>query len=175
MTRRLILALAPAVALAAAAAQAQPAPDAPRPMHGQPSAEMRARHEAMQQQRLEDLKTVLRLRPDQQPALEAFVAAHHPPDRREPPKAGEDGPRTTPERLDAMAKREAEMAAEHARMRDALAKFYAALSADQQKVFDALMRLQHGGMRGGMHDGHGRRGFRGGGGFGGPMMGHGPG
>jgi hypothetical protein len=105
----------------------------------------------MMKQHLEDLKTVLRLRPDQEAALQAFVAAHHRPEgreMREPPDGG--GPKTTPERLDEMAKRDSEMAAEHARMREALGRFYAALSPDQQKTFDALQRLQHGGMHGGM-------------------------
>jgi hypothetical protein len=148
MTRRLILALVPALTLAAAAAQAQPSTP-PRPPHGPPPAEFEARRETMMRQHAEDLKTVLRLRPEQEPALQALIAAHHPPERDEMRRPPEGGPRTTPERLDQMARREAEIAADHARMRDALAKFYAALSPDQQKVFDALMRLQHHGGFGG--------------------------
>jgi hypothetical protein len=156
MIRRLMLGLAPAaLAFAAVAAHAQP-PAGPGPghpmmaMHGRPSPEMKAMHEAMMKQHIEDLKTVLRLRPDQEAALQAFVAAHHPPEGMDkmhdgpmqPPKA-----LTTPERLDEMAKHEAEMRAEHETMRQALSKFYASLSPDQQKVFDALQRLQgpHGG------------------------------
>jgi hypothetical protein len=47
-------------------------------IHGGPGGpEMRAMHEAMMKQHVEDLKTVLRLRPDQEAALQAFVAAHH--------------------------------------------------------------------------------------------------
>jgi hypothetical protein len=116
--------------------------------HGPPDAtpaEMKAHHEAMQKQHIEDLKIVLRLRPDQEAALTAFVASHEPKvfERRlSDPKA-----MTTPQRLDEMARHEAEMAGEHEKHRQALAKFYAALSPDQQKVFDALHRLQgpHGG------------------------------
>jgi protein CpxP len=161
MNRRLILALAPAtLALAAVAAHAQSA-DHPPMMHGPPTVEMKARHEAMMKQHAEDLKTILRLRPDQEPALAALMAAHHPPEMHEPP---EPNAQTTPERLDEMAKRDAARAAEHAKMREALGRFYAALSPDQQKVFDALQRLQgpHG-----MHGGMGGRHMR--------MMMHGPG
>lgn len=154
MMRRMILALAPA--LLATAAIAQPGP--PHGPHGgPPTAEMTARHEAMKKQHVEDLKTILRLRPDQEPALAAFMAAHEPKkfERRLP----DPGARTTPQRLDDMAKVETEMAAHHKAMRESLAKFYAALTPEQQKVFDALHRLQ----------GHG-------GGHGGPrMMMHGPG
>jgi periplasmic protein CpxP/Spy len=154
MTRRITLALAPALlasALLAAAATAQPAPP-PRPgpqdgpHGGPPSAEMKARHEAMQKQHIEDLKTVLRLRPDQEAALAAFVASHEP--RRFERKLPQPGAETTPQRLDDMARMEAEMAARHKEMREALAKFYAALSPDQQKVFDALHRLKGGHGRG---------------------------
>ena len=155
MNRRLILALPAATLALATAANAQPAGHPPM-RHGEPSAEMKARHEAMMKQHIEDLKTVLRLRPDQEPALAAFVAAHHPPEGRENRGPPESNARTTPERLNEMARRDAEMAAEHARMRDALAKFYAALSPEQQKVFDALQRLKgpHGGMmHGGRHGG----------------------
>lgn len=157
MIRKLVLAAA--VAGLATAAQAQ-APAHPPGAHAAPSAEIKARHEAMRKQHMEDLKTVLRLRPDQEAALAAFAAAHEPRtmERRMPEG---DGAMTTPQRLDAMAKHEAEMRAEHERMRAALSKFYAALSPDQQKVFDALHRLQggHGGrmmmMRHGGPMGHG--------------------
>ena len=173
MNRRLLLALAPAALAMASFAHAQPPGGGPggggpggggpvvRMIHGGPGGpEMKAMHEAMMKQHLEDLKVVLRLRPDQEAALQAFVAAHHPDG---PPMMHEmhDGPgdmmkpQTTPERLAEMAKHEAAMAAEHEKMRAALARFYAALSPDQQKVFDALQRLQgphmggHGMMMGG--------------------------
>jgi protein CpxP len=145
MTRRLILALAPAALALATMAHAQPA-GPPHGPHGPRTAEMTARHEAMQKQHLEDLKIVLRLRPDQEPALAAFVEAHKPQVHE---MKGPREPRalTTPQRLEQMARHEAEMTAQHLRMRDALAKFYAALSPEQQKVFDALQRLKgpHGG------------------------------
>lgn len=179
MTRRLILALAPAVALFAASAACAQAPGGHPPgMHDGPPAEMKAAHEAMMKQHVEDLKTVLRLRPDQEPALQAFIAAHHPMGEGMDHMHGPMEPKamSTPERLDAMAKREAEMAAQHDKMRKALATFYAALSPDQQKVFDALSRLQgpmggHMGMMGGGPRMERRMMMRG---PGGPMPGHEP-
>ncbi|TAJ72394.1 MAG: hypothetical protein EPO51_09830 [Phenylobacterium sp.] len=156
MTHRLILVLAPAALALATLAHAQPAGPRPDP-HGQPSAEMKTRHEAMQKQHLEDLKTILRLRPDQEPALAAFVEAHKP-QFHEMKGPREPGTLTTPQRLEEMSKHEAQMTAQHQRMRDALAKFYGALSPEQQKVFDALQRLRgpHEGPGGPMmHGGHG--------------------
>ncbi|MBW8811987.1 MAG: Spy/CpxP family protein refolding chaperone [Caulobacterales bacterium] len=157
MNRRLILGLAPIAAALATVASAQP----PAPHHdaGPPEmhhADMKAMHEAMMKQHLEDLKIVLRLRPDQEAALQAFAAAHHPPEMGEMMHdkmfgGPEAKPMTTPERLDEMAKHEAAMAAEHQKMTQALKTFYAALSPDQQKVFDALQRLEG---PGGMHGGH---------------------
>ena len=76
MMRPTMLALALAPTLLVTAAAAQPAP--PRGPHGAPQAEMKAHHEAMKKQHMEDLKTVLRLRPDQEAALAAFAASHEP-------------------------------------------------------------------------------------------------
>ena len=171
MNRRLMLALAPAALAVTTFAYAQPPGPGPgggpvvRMIHGGPGGpEMKAMHEAMMKQHIEDLKTVLRLRPDQEAALQAFVAAHHPADgmeRREMHGGPDTKPQTTPERLAEMAKRDAARTAEHEKTRAALAKFYASLSPDQQRVFDALQRLQgphmgpHMMMGGGMMGGHG--------------------
>ena len=128
MNRRLLLALAPAAALALGAfAYAQP----PGPGHGPViriigpgGADMKAMHETMMKQHVEDLKTVLRLRPDQEAALQAFVASHHAggpmvmkhgPGAAHGPAAAK--PQTTPERLAEMARHEAAMAAEHEKSR----------------------------------------------------------
>jgi protein CpxP len=144
MTLRLTLALA--IATAASAAAAQPAGPPPRPGEP-PSAEMKARHEAMRKQHLDDLRIVLRLRPDQEPALAAFIASHEP--KRFEMKLPEPGA-TTPQRLEAMGRQDAEMRARHEQMRQALTGFYAALSPEQQKVFDALERLKGPGSSGPM-------------------------
>ncbi len=176
MQRHLMLALAPAALALATVAVAQPAtpPSAPHGPHGPPTAEMKAHHEAMRKQHAEDLKIVLRLRPDQEAALAAFLATHEPKtfERRLPAP----GSMTTPQRLDEMAKVEAEMDAHHKAARDGLAKFYAALSSDQQKVFDALHRLKgHGGPGGRRMMVHGRGGHMGGGPGAIMMRRHGPG
>jgi hypothetical protein len=149
MNRRLILALAPAIALSSPAL-AQAPRQGPGPHHA-PPADMAPMRQAMMKQHVDDLKTVLRLRPDQEAALQAFVAAHHPPRKEGMDRSGAaeaPGTLTTPQRLDRMARRDADRAARHAQRREALSKFYAALSPDQQKVFDALMRLQRPGHRG---------------------------
>ena len=56
-------------------------------------------------------------------------------------------PMTTPQRLDAMARREAEHAAMQQKHAEALRAFYAALSPEQQRAFDALPPMMH-------HEGH---------------------
>jgi len=126
-------------ALSGASAQQSP------PDRG-PSPEMRAFHEARVKQHLQDLRTVLRLRADQESALAAFVQAERPQGRGEGPAAHRASPPiealSTPQRLDEMAKREAQHAGERQRRADALRAFYAVLSPDQRQVFDALMRLQ---------------------------------
>jgi hypothetical protein len=139
------------MAAAATGASAQPAGPPPRP--GEPSsAEMKARYEALKKQHLDDLRAVLRLRPDQEPALAAFAASHEP--KRLEMKLP-DPATTTPERLEAMGRHEAEMRARHDRMRQSLSKFYAALSLEQQKAFDALQRLRGPGGPGPMMGGGG--------------------
>lgn len=107
--------------------------------------EMRAHREAAEAQRQEDLRTVLRLSPDQQAALGAFLQATEPPRAVEGLDAHRIAPTralSTPQRLDEMARREAQRAGERQRHAEALRNFYAALSPDQRLVFDALMRLQ---------------------------------
>ncbi|HEX5263685.1 MAG TPA: hypothetical protein VFW13_09170, partial [Phenylobacterium sp.] len=93
----MVLALA-SVAAPAAWAQAQPRGDRQAPP------EIQAMREARERQRAQDLRTILRLRPDQEPALTAFLQSRKPrngapPDRRGPPPAA----LTTPQRLDEMA------------------------------------------------------------------------
>jgi hypothetical protein len=129
---------------------------AERPDHRAPSPQFQAMREAHQRQKAQDLRTILRLRPDQEPALSAFLQARKPPmpagDRHGLPAEA----MTTPQRLDAMARREAAHAQARQRHTDAIRTFYAALSPDQRQVFDALQRS------------HSRRGH----GFGGPRGRH---
>lgn len=161
MNRRLMLALAPMVAVLSTAAVAQPpaghaqGPSGARP----PMAEMKAMHEAKMQQRMEDMKTVLRLRPNQEPALAAFMSAQGHGRKGMRGHGSAEGPKkalSTPERLDQTAKREAAMTAERAKRREALTKFYAVLDPEQRKVFDAAQRLQ----QRGDHRNHGGPGMK---------------
>ena len=148
---------------ALAQAQPQPAGDhrGPRPM----AAQMQAMREAHERQHAQDMRTILRLRPDQEPALTAFLQSHKrptkPPEHRGPPGADAMA-MTTPQRLDEMARREAEHSAMRLRHDEALRTFYAALSPEQRQVFDALQRM-HGAGRGhgGGHGGWGHHGFGG--------------
>lgn len=139
MIRRLTPAALSLSMLIVSSAAAQPtSPGAGRP----PALELEAQRAEMRVQHAEDLKVLLRLRPDQEPALDAFVAAmgpDGPPKRGEPPRA-----RSTPERLQQMARIDAEMDARRNARREALARFYAALTPDQQKAFDAVGRLADG-------------------------------
>lgn len=140
-------------------------PPTPDQMH----AKMRQMREAHERQYAADLRTILRLRPDQEAALAAYLQSHERPEGpgefRGPP-AEPAGPMTTPQRLDEMARRDIEREAVHKRRIDALRTLYAALSPDQRQVFDALQRMPKGHERGDW----GRRDF---GGMPGPMGGPG--
>lgn len=126
-------------------------------MHGAMDPEKHAQH----------LRDLLQLRPDQEGALKAFIAAMTPP---APPADGAaarkpmDMPQTTPERLAMMERMMAEHQSMFRKHNDAIRAFYGQLSPSQQKAFDAL----HMGM-GGMHQRGMRMMHRGGpGGPGGP-------
>ena len=153
---------------------------------GRPMMDPALRQQRMQQRaerRAGQLRAVLQLRADQEPALQAFLTALRPPQdmgghRMGGHRMGGEGmdpmaSMTTPQRLDMMAQR----MEQHQRMAQTRAaatrRFYAQLSPTQQAAFDALpMRPGMGGPRGG-HRGRGGPGM-GGPGMGGPGMG-GPG
>jgi hypothetical protein len=151
------ISMAAALALCAGASFAQPAPQGPPTAEGHrfqrpDPAQMAERHA----QRLRD---ALQLRPDQEPALRALVAAAQPPPGaharmgREP----EDGAKlTTPERLDRLQARMAEHQQRFQVRAAALKRFYAQLSPTQQKAFDAMPMPGMGGH--GRHGQHGRPG-----------------
>jgi len=112
-------------------------------MHGPMDPEKHAQH----------LRDVLQLRPDQEGALKAFLAAMKPPERPAPAAgaamARPPMPATTPERLAMMEKRMAEHQAMFRKHSDAIRAFYGQLSPSQQKAFDALhMGRGMGGMHG---------------------------
>jgi hypothetical protein len=125
----------------------------------------------MAERHAEHLRALLQLRPDQEPALRALVAALQPSAARMERREGErDALRqaTTPERLDRMQARLAERQGEFARRADAIKRFYAQLTPAQQRAFDALPMMMMGhGMKDHDHgggwehgrDGHGRGGM----------------
>lgn len=94
--------------------------------------------EQMVERRAERLRATLQLRPDQEPALRAYLDALRPvaaPPRPTPAQPGQMA--TTPQRLDAMRARIAERQARFNRMAAATLRFYGQLSPAQQKAFDA--------------------------------------
>jgi hypothetical protein len=114
---------------------------------------MRARHEKM-------LRDVLAIKPDQEAAFRAYLAASAPPKggdrmgRRDRP-AG-DAAMSTPQRLDQMAAQMAERQTRFQQMASATKTFYAALNADQRRAFDALPMAMMAGRGGaGGRTGHG--------------------
>lgn len=112
------------------------------------------------------LRDVLQLRPDQEAALQAFIAATAPP-KDMPPMPDMDKPMTTPERMDFMLSMLDRHRAELAKHVAAVKAFYAQLSPSQQKAFDALHQEMMGGP-GGMGGDRIRTIRRGPGGPGGP-------
>lgn len=156
MKSPLIAALSAGAALSVMAAGATfaqspaPAATAQKPMK-------RQHDPAAHAQRLRD---TLQLTPAQEPALQAFIAAHeeHRGERMER-RGQRDEMRslTTPQRLDRMGQHMAERQQHLARHADAVKRFYAQLTPAQQKAFDAMhqgrggkgKRGRHGGERGG--------------------------
>jgi hypothetical protein len=158
--RKMILITLTACAATMAIA-ADPAPQGAQPGRwARPDfAQMRVRH-------ADDVALLIGLRPDQRPALDAFLTTIMPPrgDRNggegRPPMgdaAASTGNETTLARLDKMSAHIDRANAEAKQRIDATRKFYAGLTPDQQRRFDALERLHHSAMheRMGMR-GHGR-------------------
>jgi hypothetical protein len=104
------------------------------------------RHGHMDQ--AEHLRTMLQLKPSQEPALAAYVAALKPDHTHERivEMSTRDETKTTPQRLAEMEAHVAEQAAQaHAHI-DATRKFYDQLEPSQKKVFDQLPMLMMGPM-----------------------------
>jgi hypothetical protein len=113
----------------------------------------------MAERHAQHLRDALQLRPDQEPALRALIAALQPPpgEREHMGRDRDEGARlSTPERLDRKAARMAEHEARFRQHAEAIKRFYAQLSPTQQKAFDAMpMEMGHG-MHGHGMGGHGR-------------------
>lgn len=93
--------------------------------------------------RMDHLSDILQLRPDQEPALKAFLEATHDDRGRQDHmvKFDRDTRRTTLERLDDMQARMAEQQAEANRRIAAIKAFYGQLDAKQKAAFDAMPML----------------------------------
>jgi hypothetical protein len=102
-----------------------------------------------------DLAILLEIKPGQQAALDAFLAAKGP-ESRGPGAEAKPGPADTePERLDRMSAMEQRHAARVQARIEATRRFYAVLDPHQRQLFDALMRLHRAshGMRRGQRGG----------------------
>jgi hypothetical protein len=130
-------------------------------------AQMKARMEERRQHRMQVMHDALGLRADQEGAWQSFLAdsktawqgrtdRRRGPDGRGGPGGAEERSKlTTPERLDRMSQRMAQLQARLAQRAATVKRFYAALDARQQKTFDALFSLG----RGRFGHGFGRDGF----------------
>ena len=158
--KRSTLALAGALALLTTTAGYAQAP-APQ---DHPRAHARMDPAQMAERRAQHLRDTLQLRPEQEPALKAFLESSGPRFGRGkggPGAAprGEAGVLTTPERLDRMRARMAERQAAFEHRAEATKRFYAQLSPAQQRAFDVTRN--GGGRDHGGRGHHGGRGFRG--------------
>lgn len=133
----------------AVAQDGPPPPGAPSMEDGHGGRGMMRHHRFDPEAHAQHLRDVLQLRPEQDGALKAYLAASGPRDwgKGRPKRDAADGPPkvlTTPERLD----RETEHLNRAKARIDATRAFYAALSPSQKKAFDALgpMGGRHGPM-----------------------------
>ena len=159
---RHILVSALTLSLVAGAAFAQPAAPPPMMADAPPQAAhshlvdpaRRAEHQARK------LREALQLRTDQEPALQAFLAAMRPPEgemgrhmhgdgMKDGAGPGEMQTLSAPDRMAKMLEMQKAHLAEAEKHLSAVRTFYAALSPSQQKAFDVL----HEGMM--HHGGHG--------------------
>ena len=158
---RFIAAAVLAVSGVAALAQTVPAP-APG---GQPPMMMRDQRgqldgaERMQRRadrRMERLKRILQITPQQEAAWNAWASAMRPMARPRPNRE-EFARLSTPERIDRLRQLRATRMAEMDRRGDATKAFYGQLTPAQQKAFDEIsMRFLRGGRGHGGHHGHHR-------------------
>jgi hypothetical protein len=95
--------------------------------------------------RAQHLRNILQLRPNQEAALTAYLAAMKPKDVSVHMEKMDDGPKTTPERLARMEQRLAERQAEQRGRIEAIRRFYNQLDAAQKKAFDELPPMGMGG------------------------------
>jgi len=154
------LALGGALLIGATASVAQQPPPAAAPQvgpHGQHAG--RPDPAAMAARRADHLRAALQLRPDQEPALKAYLESGRPAQRPAPMDREAMAKMTTPQRLDAHRARMADRLAQLDQRIAATKRFYAQLTPAQQKAFDAIapQGVGKGGMgMGGRHGMDGR-------------------
>ena len=147
----------PSPADAPAAATAQSAPSG---KHHRPDPQAR---KARMEQRMQALKTALKLNASQEGAWNSYVAALQPPmygERPAHPDRKAIAAMTTPERIDAMQAMHAKHQAAMDQRNQATKTFYAALTPEQQKTFDAETLKMHDRRGPGGEGQHERRGHR---------------
>ena len=159
--RRLFAAAVLAACSAAAVAQTAPGPAA----GGQPPMMMRdtrgqldgaERMQRHMERRMERVKRILQITPQQEGAFSAWAAAMKPAARQRPNRE-EFARLTTPERIDRIRQMRAARTADMDRRFDATRTFYAQLTPPQQKAFDEIsLRFLRGGRGHGGHHGHHR-------------------
>ena len=145
------------MASASVAQQPPPAAAAGQPRDGR-GEWRRPDPEAMAARRAEHLRAALQLRPDQEPALKAFLDASKPAARPARGDRAAMAQMSTPQRLDAQRARMTERLARFDQRAAATKKFYAQLSPSQQKAFDTLAPRGPGKGMDGRHGGHGPQG-----------------
>ena len=154
---RMLISILAASTLLAGAALAQPAPPPP-PEHPMAGAHGWREHRPDPARMAAHLRTALQLRPDQDGALQAFVASMQPPageaHERKWGERGEMARTPTPEKLDRMIARAREHLDRLEKHAAATKTFYAALSPSQQKAFDLMAEAHMRGMGGHRMGGH---------------------
>ena len=106
--------------------------------HGPRMEKMREHMAERHQRHLAELKTRLKLQPDQESAWKTFADAMQAPVQASPrPELAAMQRLTTPERIDQMQAHHAQREAEMKKRADATKAFYAGLNPEQKKTFDA--------------------------------------
>lgn len=113
------------------ASPATPEQAAPR------QAQMRERMKDHMLKRSKELKAKLKLRPEQEPAWDSFMAAMKPIGPLTRPSRAEMEQLTTPQRLDKMRELRQQRNAAMDRRMEATKAYYATLTPEQKKIFDA--------------------------------------
>jgi hypothetical protein len=138
------------------AAYAQPAPKAEPPIERQERAVVIRRGgehgcEELGRHRAEHLRNILQLRPNQEAALTAYLAAGRPDHAGMMRMDGEAQARTTPERLARMEQRLVQHQVQMKARLDATRRFYDQLDPAQKRAFDELPLMMGGLMDMPMH------------------------